>query len=58
MFLLALALAAIVSLATRPPRAGSDLIRTDDVEYATSAGFNVAALGVVAILVALYALFW
>lgn len=57
-FLLALALAAIVSLATKPQQAGSDLIRTDDVDYSTSAGFNVAALGVVAILVALYAVFW
>ncbi|KAF1693595.1 sodium/sugar symporter [Pseudoxanthomonas koreensis] len=57
-FLLALALAWGVSLATRPPQAGSDLIRTDDVDYSTSAGFNVAALGVVAILVALYAVFW
>ena len=39
-------------------QAGSDLIRTDDIDYSTSAGFNVAALGVVAILVALYAVFW
>ena len=57
-FLLALALAVIVSLATRPQQAGSDLIRTDDVDYSTSAGFNVAAIGVVAILAALYAIFW
>ena len=57
-FLLALALAAVVSLATRPQQAGSDLIRTDDVDYSTSAGFNVAAIGVVAILAALYAIFW
>ena len=57
-FLLALALAWGVSLATRPQQAGSDLIRTDDIDYSTSAGFNVAALGVVAILVALYAVFW
>jgi len=57
-FLLALALAVAVSLLGRPQAAGSDLIRTDDVDYSTSAGFNVGALGVVAILVALYALFW
>ncbi|WP_024869627.1 sodium/sugar symporter [Pseudoxanthomonas suwonensis] len=57
-FLLALALAVVVSLATRPQQAGSDLIRTADVDYSTSAGFNIAALGVVAILAALYALFW
>jgi len=57
-FLLALALAVVVSLATRPQQAGSDLIQTADVDYSTSAGFNIAALGVVAILAALYALFW
>lgn len=57
-FLLALALAVGVSLATRRQAAGSDLIRTDDVDYATSTGFNAGAVGVVAILVALYALFW
>ena len=47
-----------LSLATRPQQAGSDLIRTDDVDYSTTAGFNIAALGVVAILAALYAIFW
>ncbi|ADV25934.1 SSS sodium solute transporter superfamily [Pseudoxanthomonas suwonensis 11-1] len=57
-FLLALALAVVVSLATAPQREGSDLIRTDDVSYSTTAGFNFGALGVVAILVALYAIFW
>jgi SSS family solute:Na+ symporter len=57
-FLLALALAVIVSLATRPQQAGSDLIRTDDIDYSTSAGFNFAALGVIAILAALYTVFW
>mgnify|MGYP001189169672 CR=1 FL=1 len=57
-FLLALALAVVVSLATRPQREGSDLIRTDDVAFATTAGFNFGALGVLAILTALYAIFW
>ncbi|MBL8273646.1 MAG: sodium transporter, partial [Xanthomonadales bacterium] len=56
-FLLALALAVVISLLT-PKAPGSDLIRTDDVGYATTASFNVASLGVVAILVALYATFW
>src|SRR5690606_20887582 len=54
-FLLALALAVAVSLATAPQREGSDLIRTDDIDYSTTAAFNIGALGVVAILVALYA---
>ncbi len=57
-FLLALALAVGVSLATARQQAGSDLIRIDDVSYRTSAGFNFGALGVVAILTALYAIFW
>ena len=56
-FLLALALAVVISLLT-PKAPGSDLIRTDDVGYATTTSFNVASLGVVAILVALYATFW
>jgi solute:Na+ symporter, SSS family len=56
-FLLALALAVIVSLTLR---ASSDpnRIRTDDVSYTTSGTFNVGALGVTAILIALYAAFW
>jgi solute:Na+ symporter, SSS family len=56
-FLLALALAVIVSLATRS-RGDANRIRTDDVRYATSTAFNAGAVGVIAILVALYASFW
>ncbi|MEP6907139.1 MAG: sodium/solute symporter [Pseudoxanthomonas sp.] len=56
-FLLALALAVGVSLAT-PMAQGKDFIRTDDVDYKTSNGFNMASVAVVAILVALYAAFW
>jgi SSS family solute:Na+ symporter len=56
-FLLAAALAVIVSLAT-PSGAGRDRIQGDGVSFATSPSFNVAAVGVVAILIALYALFW
>ncbi len=56
-FLLALVLAVIVSLTLR---ASSDpnRIRTDDVSYATSGTFNFGAVGVIGILVALYAAFW
>ena len=56
-FLLALALAVIVSLTLR---ASSDpnRIRTDDVSYATSGAFNVGGIAVIAILIALYASFW
>ncbi|PKL99581.1 MAG: sodium transporter, partial [Gammaproteobacteria bacterium HGW-Gammaproteobacteria-6] len=56
-FLLALALAVIVSLLT-PNAPGKDFIRTDDVAYGTTLGFNMGSLGVLAILIALYAAFW
>ncbi len=56
-FLVALALAVIVSLVT-PQRAGADTIETGDVRYATSTGFNIGALAVVLILIALYATWW
>lgn len=57
-FLAALALAAVVSLITPRQKEGSDLIRVDDVDYGTPASFNIGALGVIAILVALYAVYW
>lgn len=56
-FLLCTALAVIVSLAT-PSGAGRDRIQNDGVSYATTPSFNFAAIGVLAILIALYALFW
>jgi SSS family solute:Na+ symporter len=56
-FLVSLALAVIVSLATRP-RPGVDTIDTANVRYKTSTGFNAGALGVILILIALYATWW
>jgi SSS family solute:Na+ symporter len=56
-FLMALALAVLVSK-LRPAAADTSSIDTANVSYATSAGFNVGALGVVLILVALYATWW
>jgi SSS family solute:Na+ symporter len=56
-FLVSLVLAVIVSLATRQHE-GADTIETKDVRYRTSAGFNIGALGVVLILIALYATWW
>jgi SSS family solute:Na+ symporter len=56
-FLVSLALAVVDSLATRQQE-GADTIDTSDVRYRTSAGFNIAALGVVLILIALYATWW
>ena len=56
-FLVSLVLAVIVSLAT-PQRPGVDTIDPSNVRYRTSAGFNAGALGVVLILIALYATWW
>jgi len=55
-FLITLALAVLVSLI---PRARAEANRIDTrVDYATSAGFNLAALAVLGILAALYATWW
>lgn len=56
-FVLAAILAVAVSLLT-PSGAGRDRIATDGVSYETAPSFNIAAVAVLAILVALYALFW
>lgn len=56
-FLAALALALVLSF-LMPAAADADRIRTDDVSYRTTRGFNVAAAAVIAILVALYATWW
>ena len=56
-FLVSLALAVIVSLAT-PQRPDLDTIDTVGVRYKTSTGFNAGALGVILILIALYATWW
>ena len=56
-FLVSFALAVIVSLAT-PQRPGTDTIDTAYVRYRTSGGFNIGALGVILVLIALYATWW
>jgi len=56
-FLIALVLAVVLSLAF-PAAAARDRITTTGVSYRTTAGFNVAAMAVVAILIALYASMW
>ncbi|MCF7220810.1 sodium:solute symporter family transporter [Marilutibacter chinensis] len=56
-FLLALVLAVGVSLAA-PHVPEKDVIQTRDVDYRTDAVFNTGAVAVLAILAALYALFW
>jgi SSS family solute:Na+ symporter len=56
-FLLALGLAIVVSLA-KPGAANANRIDTAGVSYATTPGFNMASVGVIAILVALYTVWW
>ncbi|WP_420138693.1 sodium/sugar symporter [Sphingomonas sp.] len=56
-FLIAAALAILVSLIT-PARHDTDTIETRDVAYGTRASFNVGAVAVVLILIALYATWW
>jgi SSS family solute:Na+ symporter len=56
-FLIALALAIGVSLA-RPAPLVKNHIETADVSYATSTSFNIGAIGVVLVLIALYTLWW
>ena len=56
-FLVSLLLAVMVSLAT-PHRPGTDTIDTSNVRYSTRTGFNVGALAVILILIALYSTWW
>ncbi|PTQ13094.1 sodium transporter [Sphingomonas oleivorans] len=56
-FLATLALAILVSLA-RPAHVASNRVTTSDVTYGTPLGFNLASLGVLFILTALYTTWW
>jgi len=56
-FVLALVLGVVVSLSSKTAK-GSDLIRTDDVSYRTSASFNIGALVITCVVAALYYVFW
>jgi solute:Na+ symporter, SSS family len=56
-FIVSLLLAVVVSLVTKQ-RAGTDTIDMSEVRYSTRAGFNVGALAVILILIALYATWW
>ncbi|MES2337185.1 MAG: sodium/sugar symporter [Pseudomonadota bacterium] len=56
-FVASLVLAMVVSIAM-PQAAAANTIRTDDVDYTTTKGYNVAAFAVVLILIALYATWW
>jgi SSS family solute:Na+ symporter len=56
-FLACLAVAAVISLA-QPRREAALRVELKNIDYSTSTGFNAGAAVVVAILVALYALWW
>ncbi|MES3150767.1 sodium/sugar symporter [Sphingomonas faeni] len=56
-FVVALVLAVVASL-VRPQSSAANRIVTRDVDYSTTRGFNIASVGVVMILVALYAAWW
>ena len=56
-FLVSLAAAVLVSLLI-PPKADSLKIRFDGVSFKTSAGFNLAGVGVILFLIAVYAIWW
>lgn len=56
-FVVALVAAIAVSLFS-PPKEGTMQIRLDGVSYKTSLGFNVAGAGVIAFLIAVYAIWW
>ncbi len=56
-FFISLILAITASL-IRPAGAEANRIRTDDVPFGTSTSFNVGGVGVILILIALYATWW
>ena len=56
-FFISLALAVVASL-LRPAGTEANRIRTDDVPFGTPMSFNIGAIGVVLILIALYATWW
>ena len=56
-FLMCLALCVIVSLASKN-QSSNDSVDLSEVSFDTTKGFNVAAIGVILILVALYATWW
>ena len=56
-FLLCLALCVIVSL-IKPDQGQDSSVSLDDVSFDTSRNFNVAAIGIILILTALYATWW
>jgi len=50
--------AAIAVSLVSPPKEGTMQIKLDGVSYKTSLGFNIAGAGVIAFLIAVYAIWW
>jgi len=57
-FILCAALAAVISLLDKKSDQSDNTITTEGVEYHTAASFNIASIGVIVILVALYSTWW
>ena len=56
-FLICLGSAVLVSLVQKP-KPQSSTIDVTDIDYSTSASFNIAGLAVISVLIALYAVWW
>ena len=56
-FVVSLIAAVIVSLLV-PAKPDAMKIKLDQISYRTSAGFNLAAVGVVAFLIVVYTIWW
>jgi SSS family solute:Na+ symporter len=56
-FLLSLAGAVLVSLVA-PQKKVVSVVTLEGISYKTSTGFNIAGVGVILILIALYATWW
>jgi SSS family solute:Na+ symporter len=56
-FLVCMGIAIVLSL-LQPPREAALTVDLKNIDYSTSAAFNIAALLVTVILIALYATWW
>jgi solute:Na+ symporter, SSS family len=56
-FLVGMVIAIVLSL-MQPPREAALTVDLKNIDYSTSAGFNIAALIVTVVLIALYAIWW
>ena len=57
-FLACLGLAVVISLKSRQPQQSAQAVDVGNIDFSTSNGFNLATIGIVLILAALYATWW